>query len=174
MVIPGFDQYDISEDGVVTEIATGKVCKQTVCKYVNGNNFVQVSLRKDNGDVTTRSALRLLALAYKPRDDYHNMVVVPKDGDGTNISIDNIQWKSRVELSKEKYNKNQARRTSKLCSPETVENLHNAMCALDEPMTMAELSSLLEVPYSTVRYSMIVLVQEKLVRRTRQGYEVIK
>ena len=47
MIIPGFENYDISEDGIVTKVDTGKVLRRFLYTLPSGKQYYHVSLMKD-------------------------------------------------------------------------------------------------------------------------------
>lgn len=175
MIIPGFNNYDITEDGIVTRVDTGKVLKRYLYTLPSGKQYYHVSLIRDdyNEVAVPHSIMRLLALTYLPPRPA-NYVACAKDGNNLNTVVSNVEWRDRADVSRVHMKVDRKKRTSMHCNEETKATLLFAMKALDEPLTMTELAVTLEVPYSTIRYSMAALIKEHKVKKTIRGYEVIK
>ena len=175
MIIPGFDNYDITEDGVVTKVDTGKVLNRYLHTLPSGKQYYHVSLvRSGYGEVAVPyNVLRLLALTYLPPRPASD-VACAKDGNNLNTVVSNVEWRDRSKVSRESASPVRSKRKSMHCNEVSKATLLFAMEALDEPLTMTELAIALEVPYSTIRYSMAALIKENKVKKTIRGYEVVK
>ena len=67
--VDGFPKYDVSTDGRVRYINTGRIKRCTVMK----NGYIQVSLTKDN--ISSRPYVhRLVATAFCNKEDNYNVV----------------------------------------------------------------------------------------------------
>lgn len=174
MIIPGFSAYNIEADGVVTRISTGAIIKPHIIKNRN-SYYARVSLRSDEGHIRVYNVLSLLALTYfgKP---IHEGVVVAKDGNNLNTTLDNVKCTSISELSKQRWrdgSMDMRQKRAKSYDASSIEMVYEAMKAYDRPVAMTELSYDLQVPYATVRYSMMELRNANKVRKTKDGFEVI-
>ena len=176
MTIPGFSNYDITEDGIVTDLATGKEIIATASTVKGGHTYLRVTLVDDAGNRRMHSVLRLLALAFleKPDDTAYAAAI---DGNNLNAVLSNVKWRTRKELVADLWKRgliHRRPRKASCCTDESTEMLYDALCAYDKPVTMVELSSQLCVQYSVIRYSMQRLLDAKKARKTIDGYEVIK
>lgn len=80
-------EYEISEDGVVTEVGTGK----EVPAKKNSRGILYVNIDDPNGNKRKISINRLVAFAFVPNpNNYSN--VDHKDGDLSNNNADNLEW----------------------------------------------------------------------------------
>lgn len=169
MKIPDFPQYDISEDGVVTRISTGRPVK---ARLNYGRLLITLIDRSyKHRTVTLMSIMAETYLGPKPGPDY---VASTKDGNRLHITADNVIWRTRSAISKEFYNPEQGRRPVRSYNQDSVDLVLNTLEQCDYPVRMSELSYVLQVPYSTIRYSMLKLLDAGLARKTDFGYEVIK
>ena len=173
MNIPGYDKYDITEDGVVTRIDSGRVLRPYINVLPNGKKYRHVSLISNDSDIAVpHNVMRLLAITYLPPRP-KNYIACAKDGNSLNTVVTNVEWCDRASVARKYNNPNRKKRTSSHCTIETTERLREAMLALDETMSMTTLANILEVPYSTVRYSMQALIKGGKAKNTTRGYEVI-
>lgn len=169
MKIPSFPQYDITEDGIVTSIRTGKVIKAHNSK----GRYIVTLVGKDYKYHTT-SVLYLLAETFiGPRPSKYHVATV-KDGNKLNVTVDNVTWRKRSEVNREAYNSGQRRRPTRSYDESSIALVLNALEQYDEPVCMTELSTVLQVPYATVRYSMLKLIETGRARKLERGYEVIR
>jgi len=175
MIIPGFSIYDIATNGVVTFAATGSVVKPHVVKSRN-SWYKQVSLRGDDGRTRAYNVLALLALTYLDKP-LNVGIVRAKDGNNLNTVLDNVVCTTQAEITLETWRsgglKDRCRR-GRCFSEDSIEMVYYTMLAYDRPTTMTELSCDLEVPYNTVRYSVEALRERNKVRKTKNGFEVIR
>lgn len=175
MIIPGFSDYDITEDGVVTKISNGKEIKQSVVAIRQAKeNYKRVCLKSDKGDIRMHNVLALLAIAYL--GESNGRVARAIDGNNLNTTLSNVEWISRSDLQAESWQRGAAtRKPRKRCYDEdSINMVYDAMSAYDMPVRMADLSADLQVPYTVVRYSMQALRDQGKVRKTSLGFEVIK
>lgn len=173
MIIPGFSQYDITEDGVITETHSGRVIKQRV-NVTNGKTHKRASLVDDNGMSQTPNIIRLLALAYLKMPE-KNAMAFAKDGNNLNTTLDNVVWRTRSEAMKNVWDAGlsyRRPRESYCCTEASKQLVYDTLLAYDKPVTMMELSCELQVPYNVVRYSIAALIRNNCVRKTKDGYEV--
>lgn len=175
MVIPGYSNYDITEDGVVTHLPTGRVLKQRKARVYGYYEYINVTLISDAGKRQMCNVMRLLALAYLEKPE-ELCTARPKDGDNTNTVLSNVEWVPYTEASKQAWRRGKmADRKPRQSSvtEDFISLLYDTMLLYDEPVAMTTLSRELEVPYSTVRYSMYALIKRNKVRKLDAGYEVI-
>ena len=159
MTIPGFSTYDITPEGVVTSIKTGRVIPIYAVTASQYYRYKRVYIVDDTGHKRTCSVLQLLALTFLEKPDCECRVR-PKDGDPTNISLDNAEWVPCGRITQEAWANGKfdnRKKKSKVCTKESIDLLRNTLQQFDEHVTMLYLSELLSVPYSTVRYSMYYL-----------------
>ena len=175
MVIPGYSAYDITEDGVVTHIATGNVIKHRIATVQKYYKYDQVTLISDEGKRQMCNVLRLLAMAYldKPED---LCTARAKDGDNTNAVLSNVEWVPYIEASKQawrrgKMHKRKPRQSS--VTEDSINLLYDTLLLFNNPIPMTTLSRELELPYSTVRYSMYALIKQGRARKCEEGFEAI-
>ena len=175
MIIPGYSHYDITEDGIVTNIETGKALKAGVT-WSNGYAYKMVSIVGDDGVKRKVSLLRLLATAYLPKPDCA-CVARSKDGDNTNTILQNVEWvpcTERVKLDWSNGLMDNRKKRNRCYDKHSIALVYDTLEAIEEPMSVAALSRMLDIPYSTVRYSVDALEKRGRVRRTKYGVEVQK
>lgn len=176
MIIPGFTNYDISEAGVVTHLPSGRIIKCRSSRVKGFYTYLTVSLIDDNGIRHICSVLRLLALAYIEKPDEPCMARA-KDGNNANIALSNIEWAPYHEVTKRNWERGKmAGRKPRKSSvtEEFISLLYDTLCLYDTPTTLTELSNVLEVPYSLVRYSMIALITRGKAVKHKKGFEAIQ
>lgn len=88
MLVNGFENYDVSEDGKVTNIKTGKQLKPDII----WDGYERVSLCK-NGETTRYRVHRLVALHFIP-NPFNLPVINHIDGVRRNNHKDNLEWSS--------------------------------------------------------------------------------
>lgn len=176
MIIPGFSAYDITEDGVVTYIDTGRVMRPRKTRSNEHYDYIRVSLIGDDGKQHACNLLRLLALAFIDKPDVP-CVARAKDGNNLNVTLSNVEWvpyaySTRCAWDSGKY-ANRKPKKSTCCTAESMEMVLNALEQLAEPTSTAELSRVLDVPYSVVRYTIMALVKHGKVKHVyRRGYVI--
>lgn len=176
MIIPGFTKYDLSTDGVVTKIATGKIIKPQIMR-VRSHVYKVVYLHDDaDNAIHACSVMRLLALTYIGEPEVSS-VAKAIDGDNLNTVVDNVAWVPYANHVKESWDAGKmAHRTPRqsACSADAIAMVRETMKAYDRPVSMAELSAELQVPYAIVRYAMLALRERGIARKTKEGFEVIR
>lgn len=176
MIIPGFTDYDISEAGVVTKVATGKVVKHQKVKVYGYYEYVQVVLFDSNGKRHTCNVLRLLAMAFLGVPT-QACTARAKDGNNANVVLSNVEWVPYAATTTEAWRngsmkKRRARPSS--VTEDFIDLLYDTLCLYDEPVTVTELSNVLDVPYSTARYGMIALRNRGKATKVMKGFEAIQ
>ena len=174
MIIPGFSRYDITTDGVVTMTAIGKVVKPRVVK-VRNSWYKQVTLVSDTGRCCAYNVLALLALVYMDKP-LHVGIVRAKDGNNLNTVLDNVYCTTQAEITRETWESGglkERRRRGRCFDEDSIEMVYYTMLAYGRPTTMSELSNDLDVPYTTIRYSVEALRKQGKVHKTKDGFEVI-
>lgn len=168
MIIPGFSAYDISEDGVVTHVASGKVIKYSKAQSKSGYyTYVRVNIKGDDGKQHTCNVLRLLALTFLGAPS-QPCVARAKDGDNTNITLENVEWSTYADgpanaWQDGKYSKRTPRKR-KCCTKDSMSFVLTTLEQLDYPVSTIEVSRMLDLPYSVARYTLIELLDEGKVK----------
>lgn len=173
MIIPDFNRYGITEDGVVTDLKTGKVIsgyQLRVGKYC----YRTVNLINDFGYRTNVSVLRLLARTFI-KDYDSSLIVRPKDGDYTNAVLSNVELVSRSRVHRDALAKG-ADKGGRPYVPvdDAATMIYETLEILDKPTHITDLSMDLQVPYSTARRAMDSLRKEGKVIKTDAGFVVAK
>ena len=101
-VIPGYERYEISDEGEVRNSKTGRLLKSG---YTNGG-YRKVNLRS-NGVAVNARVHRLVAENFLPNTDGKTQVN-HIDGDKTNNRVTNLEWCDA------KYNTNYGTRNMRL------------------------------------------------------------
>jgi hypothetical protein len=174
MIIPGFSLYNISEDGVITRTDTGDKIVPVVTK-INNAEYLRACLKDDNGKVRMHSVMKLLAETYLQKP---TPTAVPRaiDGDNLHVSVDNIVYVTRSELSKNAWRdgKMEHRRPrQKSWSDDTLDYVYDTLYATGT-IKMAKLNGIMDLPYSTIRYAVEELCRRGFVAKTKEGLEIIK
>ncbi len=173
MIIPGFSKYDITEDGIVTDAATGRVLPQHTSTIKADYVYKRVSVVDDEGCRKQVSVIKLLALAFLGTPKCPS-VARTKDGDNTNTVLSNVEW---VACNSHAYQQGRckSRKRRKPCyNTNSVALVYDTLRELDEPVSVSALSRLLELPYSVVRYSVYTLIERGRIQRTKHGVEVLE
>lgn len=176
MIIPGFSDYDIAEDGTVTCISTGRVITPYIATNHGYNKYKRVNLISDSGLHRSCGIIRLLALTYLEKP-HENARAVAIDNDQTNAVLSNAKWEIPAYIVQRLWKEQRINRRPRksICNTEASRTMvFDTLMQYDEPVTMLVLSDVLQVPYSVVRYSIKALIREGKVRKTSRGYEVIK
>ena len=88
-----FDKYEISENGIIRNIKTGRELHQ----FPNRRGYMVVQIAGK-----TRTVHRLVATAFLTPEHGRDFIN-HKDGDKRNNSVDNLEWCSRSENMKHAY-----------------------------------------------------------------------
>ena len=174
MIIPYHSNYDISEDGVVTNLKTNKEVKRSLAKCANNTTYYRVSITSDFGVTRVHSVLKLMADTYLVKPN-KGAVAHAKDGNNLNVNLSNVEFITRSEFAKQrwkdgKYSKRKAR--PKCWSQDSMDFIFSAIEELG-PISLSDLNAALPVPYSTIRYSVDALIEQNRVVKTKSGLEVI-
>lgn len=175
MIIPGYSRYDITKNGVVTNLETNKMLRAHIARP-NGYAYKVVSLVDDAGNRKTVSVLRLLAMAYLTKPDCA-CVARAKDCNNTNTVLANVEWvpcTESVQMTWKSGMMSSRKKKDKCYDKNSIALVYDTLLAIDEPMSVAALSRMLDVPYSTVRYSVYELEKRGRVCKTKDGVEVLK
>jgi hypothetical protein len=92
-IIPGFENYIISKEGVVFSLSSNRIKK---IQY-NSRSYPYVKLSNKNGSQNI-SIHRLLAILYVD-NPYNKPEVNHKDGNKANFSLSNLEWVTKSENS---------------------------------------------------------------------------
>ena len=175
MIIPGFSDYDISVDGLITRLSKNREVRHTVITVNGGYKYKTVVIVDDNGMHHTCNVIRLLALTYLPAPEERS-VARAKDGDNTNTVLSNVEWVAYSAVTKRRWKSgkmdNRRKRQSSV-TEDFIDLLYDTLCLYDEPVTVAELSNALEVPYTTTRYAMVALRRRGKALKVTKGFEAI-
>lgn len=91
-----FPSYNGSSEGRIINVRTQKIQKPTP----DENGYLKVSLYKNNKRYNVKAS-RVIAETFL--GEHPGMDVRYKDGDRSNIRVDNLEWCTRSELIKEAY-----------------------------------------------------------------------
>lgn len=86
-----FPNYNGSTEGRIMNIKTQRIMKT----FINNSGYVQVCLRKNNQQYTVKVA-RVIAETFL--GEYPGMDVAYKNGDRSDIYVDNLEWCTRQEV----------------------------------------------------------------------------
>ena len=106
---------------------------------------------------------------------FRSAVVQAIDGNNLNVSLDNLRYITRAELSKQAWadGKLDNRKPKQKCwSENSVEYVYDTLATFG-PMVLNELVDIMDLSYSTVRYSVDELRRQGKVRKTKCGLEVV-
>lgn len=174
MVIPGFSKYDITKQGVVTHVDTGIEVKRYRTTSSRGYHYIRVGLIGDDGKRHTCNVLRLLALTYLDQPDVQ-CTARAKDGDNLNVSLNNVEWVPYAQSTKDAWNSGRLgkRKPRKItCTEELISDVLNVI-QQKGPVSAATISYELDVPYTRVRYATYTLKQRGLIKRSKEGLELV-
>ena len=91
--IPGFESYVISKSGIIADLLSGRIRKQTVYVRHDGYKQVTVTLRKDDGKRYGFNVARLIAKTFIPNPE--GLPTIDHiDRDSTNNHVSNLRWAS--------------------------------------------------------------------------------
>ena len=80
--------YQINRDGDVLSLTTGKIMKTRLDK----DGYISLSLRNNSDGYSNFSIHRMLLSTFEYRDDYELLTVNHKDGNKSNIKLNNLEW----------------------------------------------------------------------------------
>ena len=86
-----FPSYNGSSEGRIMNIRTQRIMKT----FKNDNGYIQVCLRKNNKQYTVKVA-RVIAETFL--GEHPGMDVVYKNGDRSDVCVDNLEWRTRQEV----------------------------------------------------------------------------
>ena len=92
--LKNFPSYNGSSEGRIMNIRTRRIMKT----FANDRGYIQVCLRKNNRQYTVRVA-RVIAETFL--GEHPGMDVSYKNGDRSDINIDNLEWRSRKDIARE-------------------------------------------------------------------------
>lgn len=168
MKIPGFSRYTISETGTLVDTETGEIVP-----HRTNARYTWVRIIPDGCPCKESVHMHvLMALAFLgPRPD--GCVVWFMDGNSKNFAPNNLKWMLRRDLSKMYAAGCRKPKTNRICNKESMQLIYDTLLELDEPTTMMHLSEVLELPYSTIRYSMYGLIAAGKAEATCGGYKAV-
>ena len=85
----GYSQYNIDENGTITNVRTGKILKP----YIDKRGYENFSLWGDNGERKTMRGHQLVAKMYL-ENPYNYPQVDHIDGNKRNNNVNNLEWVS--------------------------------------------------------------------------------
>lgn len=90
--VPGYDDYEASEDGQIRKISTQRIVKQSQNK-VNHYMYASLSWRDEDGALKRKNCLvhRIIATTFLPNPDGLPQVN-HKDSNRVNNNISNLEW----------------------------------------------------------------------------------
>lgn len=94
--LKNFPSYNGSSEGRIMNVKTRKIIKT----FMNDKGYVQVYLRKNNKQYNVRAA-RILAETFL--GEHPGMDVSYKNGDRTDVTVDNLEWRTRKDIAKEAF-----------------------------------------------------------------------
>jgi hypothetical protein len=174
MVIPGFSKYDITKQGVVTHVDTGIEVKRYRATSSRGYYYIRVGLIDDDGNRHACNVLRLLALTYLGDPPVPSMARA-KDGDNLNISLNNVEWVPYAQSTKDAWKSGRlAKRAPRksACTETVITAVLNAVLR-NGPVSAATISCEMGIPYTQVRYASYTLMQRGLIKRSKEGLELV-
>lgn len=87
--------YEVSNIGRVRNRGTLRILHQTI--QSSGNAIVCLS---NKGSIKTYSVCRLIMEAFMPCDNMKQLCIVYKDGNKSNNSLDNLEWRESYTINK--------------------------------------------------------------------------
>lgn len=86
MIISGYPEYNITHEGIITKISTGRTIKVRLSK-----GYKVCNLYNQKGREKTVKVHRLLAICFIPNPE-NKPCVNHKDGDRSNNNLSNLEW----------------------------------------------------------------------------------
>lgn len=176
MIIPGFSDYDITPGGLITCLSKRRDVKHTVSTINGMYKYKTVVLVDDNGMHRTCNVIRLLAMTYLEKPEAR-CVARAKDNDNTNAVLSNVEWVPYADVTKRQWESGKMDGRKKRQSSVTedfIDLLYDTLCLYDEPVTVTDLSHVLDVPYTTARYAMVALRNRGKATKVKKGFEAIR
>lgn len=93
---PGFDDYEVSEEGEVRSFKRSKEGKLLKPRY-NKKGYRQVALQHSDGTQHSFLLHRLVLMVFNPTEGMENLTVDHIDGIITNNHISNLRWLTAEE-----------------------------------------------------------------------------
>lgn len=94
--LKNFPSYNGSSEGRIMNIRTQRIMKT----FVDDRGYVKVCLRKNNQQYTVKVA-RVIAETFL--GEHPGMDVSYKNGDRSDIDIDNLEWRSRKDIARDSF-----------------------------------------------------------------------
>ena len=94
--LKNFPSYDGSNEGRITNVKTRRILKT----FTDDKGYIKVCLRKNNKQYTVRVG-KVIAETFL--DDHPGMDVSYKDLDRANVSVDNLEWRTRSEVVRKSF-----------------------------------------------------------------------
>lgn len=146
-MIQDFDNYLISDTGLVKNHTTGKILKQVSRK----DGYLHVNLCNSHS-VKAKSVHRLVAMAFV-EGNAPSMQVNHKDGDKRNNHVDNLEWVTQKQNTVHAYNNGLIKIPKGIdrpCAKLTEESVRTIRLALSEQPNQKELATKFCVSPATI------------------------
>lgn len=89
--LKNFPSYNGSTEGRIMNVKTGRIIKT----FITDKGYIQACLRKNNQQYTVKVA-RVIAETFL--GEHPGMDVTYKNGDRSDICVDNLEWRTRSEI----------------------------------------------------------------------------
>ena len=99
--IKNFENYMISDDGIIKSVKTGKIMKT----WINIDGYASITLKHKNGTRKTFKVHRLVAQTFIPNPE-NKPTVHHIDQNKLNNTVDNLEWKTYKEQSDVHFHRN--------------------------------------------------------------------
>lgn len=100
--LKNFPSYNGSSEGRIMNIRTRRILKT----FINERGYIQVCLRKNNQRYNVKAA-RVLAETFL--GSHPGMDVVYKNGDRSDIAVDNLEWRYRKDIARDSFDSGRRR-----------------------------------------------------------------